>query len=358
MISLWVVCGAFAAAVIARGGPPETPQLMTTGRVLLLDHGGLIEGMIERRGGYFCVKQSSGEITVPVSSTMLLLPDKNAAYLELRRRIGKGDARQHAALARWCLNHGLKTQALSEAEEAVRLAPEDQALRRIVAELQTQASLPPPPRAVGEPPAIVPVKHETIVTTELPASAYNLFTSKVHPILINACSGCHARSDQEAFPLTRPTMMFGDRRATQLNLATVLAAVRHDDPAKSPLLVNALNLHGNASQPPLRNRESPAYRHLEEFVRLVTGKTTASSAVHQLPSDSSSPTTPQEPDMTNVMLLPGIKVSGAASASSSGPMRAASPAADADAHSPRRPKDEFDPTEFNQQRVLAKPQGK
>ncbi|MCX7701669.1 MAG: hypothetical protein N2039_12405, partial [Gemmataceae bacterium] len=336
-----------------------------SGTVLLFDHGGMIEGQIDRVGHRFRVRQAQGEMMLPAAQGALLLPDKSAAYQAMRQRVRAGDARQRAILARWCLNHGLKDEAIREADEALRQAPDDDTIRRFVEDLRLQATLPPPPSVATKSTEIVPARHETVVNVEIPPSAQTLFTSKVQPILINACAGCHARPGVARFPLTRPSLMFGDRRATQLNLATVVDAIRSDDPGKSPLLLNALNLHGGASQPPLRDRESPAYRHLEEFVRLVTGKSASPARLPVAASSLASPLPTPQPaeEMSEPTPLPGIRVSGAAATSPAGKF-AANPADSRELGTPKvspptmapAPIDEFDPAEFNRRNSTVKPQ--
>lgn len=360
-----VLLSLFATAAIARSVPPSTPATIDSGTVLLFDHGGMIEGQIDRVGNRFRVRQAGGEMMLPASTGAVLLPDKQSAYETMRQRVRNGDARQRAILARWCLNHGLKAEAMKEADEALRQAPDDDTIRRFVDDLRLQATLPPPRSIATKSPEVVPARHETVVNVEIPASAQTLFTSKVQPILINACAGCHARPGVAPFVLTRPSLMFGDRRATQLNLASVVDAIRRDDPGKSPLLLNALNLHGGAAQPPLRDRESPAYRHLEEFVRLVTGKSASPARLPDAASNLASPLPTTQPagEMSEPTPLPGIRVSGAA-ATSPAEKFASNPA---EAREPGTPKtsppvmapapiDEFDPAEFNRRNSTAKPQ--
>jgi hypothetical protein len=58
-----------------------------------------------------------------------------------------------------------------------------------------------------------------------------------------------------------------NRRTTQHNLAQVLAQINREHWELSPLLIKAVSLHGEASQPPIRNRQTAAYKTLEEWVR-------------------------------------------------------------------------------------------
>ena len=63
-----------------------------------------------------------------------------------------------------------------------------------------------------------------------------------------------------------------DRGSEAVNLAAALAQIDRARPAASPLLQQATAAHGGAGLPPLRDRSVPAYRQLEEWVRLVAGE--------------------------------------------------------------------------------------
>lgn len=347
---LGAVCFLVSSAPPVPCESPALPPSAMQGKVLLLEHGGLIEGDIERVGDRYRIRRSAGEMTVPASPSILLLPDKASAYEMMRRRIHSLDARQHAALAQWCLTHGLQAEAIREADTAVGLAPDDSALLRFVADLKARIALPPPP-SVRRPSQEIAARleEETIPTTEVPAAAQTLFATKVQPVLINSCASCHCRSDCDQFRLSRPTIVFGDRDATYRNLATVLKAIDRDEPTKSPLLVKALAIHGGAKHPPLRDRESPAYRYLEEFVRLVTGKVGSLQVVAPAYSNDAShqqQATP-EPNVTEPHVLPSIRVSPLIGGNKK-PL-AAEPRPTDRTTPPSRPpvRDEFDPEPFN-----------
>src|SRR5262249_20693110 len=59
------------------------------------------------------------------------------------------------------------------------------------------------------------------------------------------------------------------RKSTQQNLAAVLMQVDLDRPAASRLLTKAVSVHGELAQPALKSREIPAFRTLEEWVRVT-----------------------------------------------------------------------------------------
>jgi hypothetical protein len=334
--------------------PSETTS--NRGHVLLFAHGELIEGEIEQLGDRFRVRHKSGEMVLPASPTTLLLPDKTAAYEVMRQRINLNDVRQRLALSRWCLRNGLKAEAIKETEAALQLAPQDNSIMRFKEFLESQTTPPVPAPDT-------PVTHEVsnpnsddpIVTTELPPTAHTLFTSKVQPILVNSCAGCHCRPEISSFRLTRPTTMFGDRWATQRNLAAVLAVIDREQPLKSSLLIHSLTVHGGATTPPLRHRESTAYRYLEEFVRLVAGQT--STPPSKITTRTELPQTVQSVNGSSISTeprrLPEIRVTT--------PLVTqpfATTKAEPGAIAPMPNVDEFDPTPFNRANTETRPGGK
>ncbi|HEY1377419.1 MAG TPA: hypothetical protein VGF55_11530, partial [Gemmataceae bacterium] len=162
---------------------------------------------------------------------------------------------------------------------------------------------------------------------ECGAEAFKLFATKVQPVLMNVCAGCHAGDKAGKFRLER---VYADslnaRPATQANLAAVMAVIDREKPAGSPLLQRATAAHGGAVVPPLRDRDVPAFKHLDEWVRLVS-------------SDTSSPAAPAA----------ATEVVGTAA-----PVPPAAEKSDFGAGGPKKdvaaaPKDPFDPTIFNQQ---------
>jgi hypothetical protein len=220
---------------------------------------------------------------------------------------------------------------------------------------QTAARAPAAPRsrtseASVEPPPPTPVTSGI----ELDALAIGAFCRRVQPILMNTCASCHASGRASTFKLTR---VFGDApaggRTSQQNLAAVLAQLRPDQPLASPLLVMAASVHGSSGQPPLRNRQTPAYKALEEWVRAAVA-----SAPH---------VQPRAPEMASAEPAweerkfpePALQKSGPVPAENNAarpvPMV---PSPTAPASKPIEPADEFDPIIFNRQmHPQRKPEG-
>jgi hypothetical protein len=114
---------------------------------------------------------------------------------------------------------------------------------------------------------------------ECNTEAFRRFVVKVQPILMNACASCHVRPNAGRFHLERTyTDTLNSRAATLRNLNVTLAQVDRSKPAVSPLLRWAATAHGGASLPPFRDRSAPAFKHLDEWVRMTVGDNPASEA--------------------------------------------------------------------------------
>jgi hypothetical protein len=107
---------------------------------------------------------------------------------------------------------------------------------------------------------------------ECGAEAFKRFVVKVQPILMNACASCHVRPNVGKFRLERTYIdTLNSRAATLRNLNMTLAQLDRSKPAASPLLRWATTNHGGGPLPPFRDRSAPAYKQLDEWVRLTVG---------------------------------------------------------------------------------------
>jgi len=272
-IALCILALVAGTSLPVSAAQPETAR--TTGKVLVLDNERTLEGEIERVGEQYRVRRPVGELWVRAENTLRLCRTKEEAYAFLRSRANLRDPDEHLRLALWCYRQGLRGQALEEATAAVELRPNHAESRRLLLSLQ---------RAAAHPASTQPVKpHEQAESTptsqppELSTESLSLFISRVQPILMNACASCHATGRGGAFKLIR-TYEVGmiSRRTTQQNLVAVLAQIQKDRPSASPLLTKAVSIHGKPgemTQSPLKNREEPAYRSLEEWVRITLENT-------------------------------------------------------------------------------------
>jgi len=303
------------------------------GKVLLIDDDRLLEGDIERIGERYRIRSGSGEMTIPAKPTMLVLPNKEAAYRHLRGKARLGDPLERVRLSKWCLVNQLLAQAILEAEGALALQPDDRSLRRFVDDLKLRASLAPPPSLPASRPVPMLATSEP-ATADVNPESFTQFVTKVQPILLNACGQCHCGERGGSFRLAR-AVTDGDSRATQLNLAAASRFLHREQPSASPLLLRSVSVHGESARPPLTDRQSPAYRHLEEFARLATGRPLT-------------PTVPPAPAAETASAMPIILTeSDAAAPIVLPPLKGATRPDKAEA--PAKTDDPFDPEQFNRQ---------
>jgi hypothetical protein len=269
IIRLFCALAAAAPAGLAlRAADPPAPR--TTGKVLVLDNEHTLEGDVERVGEQYRVRRSIGETWLPAAKVLCLCDSREDAYAYLHAQANLRDADERLRLARWCHQNGLREQALAEVRAAVELRPNHPESRRLLSNLERSQAAPPaaapaPPKPREEPEAVPPPPG-----VEVSAECVGLFSSKVQPILMNACSGCHATGRGGAFKLLRPfDVGSNSRRSVQQNLAAVLAQVNLEKPQMSPLLTKAVSQHGEMLQPPLKGRQTKAFQTLEDWVRVA-----------------------------------------------------------------------------------------
>jgi hypothetical protein len=311
------------ALVLAAGAEPPA-----TGKVLVLDNERTLEGDIERVGTQYRVKRSVGVTWVPAEKVLHLCASREEAHAFLARRANLDDPDERLRLARWCHLHGLRDQALAEVRAAAELRPSHAETRRLLQLLgQAVRHGAEADRAPPTTPAL-PAARVDVPPVELTAQALGQFTTKVQPILMNACARCHVADGAGAFRLER-THGIGqvNRRATQQNLAAVLGQLDLRRPEASPFLVKAASAHGPTGEAPLKGRQAEALAALEEWVRLTLS---------------------QDPRRQDPLPAPRPSATAAKPAATPGdkPMSPAAPPAPTKA---AEPADEFDPAQFNRQ---------
>ena len=340
-----------AGGVVARTAEPAAEQ--ATGRVLVLTNERTIEGNIERDGDQYRVRRTVGEVWVPRENVLRLCDSNLEAYHFLCSRANLQDPDEHLRLSKWCQLHGLKKEALDEATAAVQMRPADAASRRLLQNLQRSLASKQPvpsahPREEGDAAQAPP-----LVDTE----SLSVFVTRVQPILMNACANCHATGRGGNFKLTRTfDAGLGNRKASLQNLAAVLAQVNPEKPAGSTVLTSAVSLHspnGDMPQPPLKGRESAAFRTLEDWVRTTVDMNPqlhGRPAGAPLPPATAVPSPSPAPGTPKVDAAPGHKVTEPPKAET----KSASPSAFAatkqsTANVYTEPVDPFDPVIFNRQ---------
>jgi hypothetical protein len=257
-----IFLGGMAGVAILAAAPVAPPAGPVVGRILVLDNDKLIEGEIRRAGEAYSIRRNGGETIVPAGRVVDVVANRKDALRSVRERANLRDPDERLRLVRWCLENGLRDEALVEAEELVKFRP-DARTRDLVAGLREMRISPPKP-AVAPPPATAPDRVVEVEPPDYNREAYPGFVSKVQPILMNTCASCHVGGQGGNFTLVRVTD--GGRKATLVNLAAVLRQIDRKDPAASPLLVKAVTPHGKATRAPLHDHQSPAYQNLEAWV--------------------------------------------------------------------------------------------
>jgi hypothetical protein len=336
LLGVAVLAGAGLAP--ARGTDPAPAA---TGKVLLLQNERALEGDIERVGDQYRIRRTVGETWLPAERALCLCQTMQEAYEQLRARANLGDADERLRLAGWCREYGLRAQALAEVREAVRLRPGHEPSQRLLANLERSAwerPLPPAPRP-SEPEPPVP-------DVDLTADALGLFSTRVQPILMNACASCHATGRGGAFKLTRAYGVgTADRKTMRQNLAAVIGQLNARQPQASPLLTKSVSVHGAMAQAPLRNRQAPAYRTLEDWV----GRTLANNPQLQ---ERLSPPPAAAPPVLPKPAAPAVKGDSRTGDELPPPAGPQPPAPKPPAPgfgAPPEPPDPFDPDAFNRQ---------
>jgi hypothetical protein len=257
-----------SAWVIVQGAETASPR--TTGHVLVLENGRTLEGDIDREGDQYRVRRSVGETWVSGEKALRLCENLEEAYEYLRKQANLRDPDERVRLARWCQQHGLRAQALTEINAAVELQPKDSELRHWRQNLQRAVTDGNDARPTLPGGSEVNGTSDTVPAVDLTAESVSHFITKVQPILMNTCANCHASGHGGAFKLFRAyDGGSSSRRVSQQNLAAVVSQINVNDWPASPLLIKAVSVHGETGQPPLKSRKTKAFQTMEEWVRQV-----------------------------------------------------------------------------------------
>src|SRR5262245_20654626 len=119
--------------VAAQTGDAATP---TKGSVILLPNDRIMEGDIERVGDQYRIRRDTGETWLTADKVRRLCESREGAYTYLRSQANLHDADERLRLARWCQLHGLRSQALAEAQAAQRIRPRHAETVRLVRTLE------------------------------------------------------------------------------------------------------------------------------------------------------------------------------------------------------------------------------
>src|ERR1700722_12003774 len=96
----------------------DTVQERTTGKVLLLKNGNVMEGDIEKVGAQVCIRRGSSEVWIDLDKTARLCADWEDAYAHMQSLLKLDSATDRVKLARWCLLYRMNDKALRQANQA------------------------------------------------------------------------------------------------------------------------------------------------------------------------------------------------------------------------------------------------
>ena len=278
-------------------------------RILVLQDGGVLAGRISRAGDSYVVSRGGGQMQISAANVRLECGSLDEAYNRQRQQLTHPTAGAHLALAEWCLRYDLVEQAGRELTDAKsldarhprlallerRLALANQELRKPAAAAST--ARPPLSRAASS--------QARAAASEVQIRVVERFTRKVQPVLVNNCtaSGCHQPGGGQPFQLDRALLHgLANRRSTMNNLAAALALVDREQPELSPLLTVPRRTHGGMVDPVIGPRQEQAYRHLVEWVAMVTlsdlskAQATSNSEAEAdlLAAEATAPSTPSD----------------------------------------------------------------
>ena len=243
----------------------EPIQERKTGKVLLLKNGNVMEGDIEKVGTQMCIRRGTSEVWIDLDKTARLCADWDDAYAHMQTLLKMDSATERVKLARWCLLYRLNDKALQQASQALQLQPNHREAKQLVAMLERAQKEPPPKSSVPAEAAPAPVPPSPAPNMDVVAETLIHFTTRVQPILMNTCASCHATGHGGNFRLDRVADA-GQKAATRQNLNMVLAYLDLERPAISPLLLKAVEVHGNGPLSPLKDRGAKPFQTMQQWI--------------------------------------------------------------------------------------------
>jgi hypothetical protein len=243
--------GCIAIALFGAAEPPSD-------HIVVLVNDRVLEGDVIRNGDTLTIRRGQSETSIPASQALFVGPDLKSAYQFLRSKTDLKRAEERLRLAKWCHEHGLQSDAVTEIDAALEIKPGW--LPALVQRQQIKQG--------GTKPRETPAP---TVAVDCSPEAIKLFGTKVQPILMNACVSCHSSMHCGTFELRRiNTNGPINQTDSQFNLAKAIRQVDRKNPAKSPLLIKATTAHGGMASPAIKDTNAPTFKHLEQWIKLLT----------------------------------------------------------------------------------------
>lgn len=267
-----------AAAADEFSAAPCTIQDGENG-VLLLQDGGVLTGQITHAADWYVVTRAGGQMQVSALRVQFIGHSLHEVYEFRRDRISHDPIEAKLVLADWCLRHSLLVDA-GDTLAAVNASDPGNPRLTLLQRRLTAAQTRPAATTTAVANSVSrqqPLSNDALATPavspDLPAGVLEQFTRKVQPVLVNNCtiSKCHELGGPQSFQLNRASVRGeANRRTTMQNLAATLALVDRDTPSNSPLLVVPRQTHGGMSAPVFGPRQDQAFKHVAEWVALIS----------------------------------------------------------------------------------------
>ncbi len=249
IVSIFACLGLTTMAVRGEQGVDPDPE-DTRERLVMLNSGRIMSGVVSRNAGGYLVEQQSGRVQVSAEEVKFVVNDLKEAYRQQRDSVVHPTPSTHVALANWCISHRLNDEARDELKKCLKVDPEHEEARRLLQRLTDTMR-------VGLPPAVAPpaplktsdgfLQPNVESLGGLSRETATLFTSRIQPILLNKCgnASCHGNNATNDFRLSNArTSGNGSRQTSERNLAETLRYIDLDDVGKSQLLSLSTGGHG------------------------------------------------------------------------------------------------------------------
>ncbi len=307
LLGLGMVAACLAQAPTAsprRGSDsPSVPH-----SIILLTDGRLLRGPVNEDDSGFTLLQKGGTIHFRRKEVVKVFSTLAEVYEYKVARIPPGDPDEQMMLAKWCLQQGLKAEAVDRLKVVLDLNPSNRSAENMLAFIEVQAqrqdlrdqdvvrtqALAPAmdnPASADKPNAINDIMMMkavrdmgalgTPVIFNLPpavaAKRYQEFSVGVQRVLIKSCVKCHDERYQGDFKLIDIKSKRDENHLTyKTNLDATLRLVDPSNPAQSPLLTNSLLPHGPGQKPILRGYNDVSYQILAAWVKSIVVQQTDS----------------------------------------------------------------------------------
>jgi hypothetical protein len=271
-----VAAGILALTAFSRARAENSPIPPSDQGMIVLRNGEVIEGRISQIEGWYVADLSNGQIRIKTSDVDVVCHNLEEGYQRKRALIQVGNVQHHLELAQWCLRHDLLGPAAVELAEATVADPKNPAIGVLQHKLKKALEPPAQPsspemKSRSRP---GPSNEElTKMVRGLPEKVIETFTQSIQPVLMNSCtgSGCHNSETGQGLRLVRiGAGRSPNHRITQRNLYSVLQYVDRENPGSSRLLLAPIGPHGTAQHAIFNEHQALQYRHLMEWVALVS----------------------------------------------------------------------------------------